>query len=110
MTHRTKVIIAGSSVLIALFAVIVVPNFVRARHTSASNACPNNLRQIDGAKQQWALEYRKTTNDTPSWDEIRPYLGRGMDGTLPKCPHGGRYIMGKIGQNPRCTYPGDVIE
>src|SRR6266478_4702290 len=42
--------------IIGLLAAIAIPNFVRARSTSQKNACINNLRQIDGAKQQWALE------------------------------------------------------
>jgi len=37
-------------------AAIAIPNFIRARTTSQMNACINNLRQIDGAIQQWALE------------------------------------------------------
>ena len=42
--------------IIGLLAAIAIPNFVKARTTSQTNACINNLRQIDGAKQQWALE------------------------------------------------------
>ena len=41
--------------LIGLLASIAVPNWVHARSTSQVNACINNLRQIDGAKQQWAI-------------------------------------------------------
>ena len=42
--------------IIGLLAAIAIPNFVRARTTSQQNACINNLRQLDGAVQQWALE------------------------------------------------------
>ena len=42
--------------IIGLLAAIAIPNFVRARTQSQKNACINNLRQIDGAVQQWALE------------------------------------------------------
>ena len=42
--------------IIGLLAAIAIPNFLRARSTSQQNACINNLRQIDGAIQQWALE------------------------------------------------------
>ncbi len=42
--------------IIGLLAAIAIPNFVRARTTSQKNACINNLRLIDAAKQQWALE------------------------------------------------------
>ncbi|MGZ5545111.1 MAG: type II secretion system protein, partial [Limisphaerales bacterium] len=51
--------------IIGLLAAIAIPNFVRARQTSQTNACINNLRLIDGAKQQWALEQKKTSTDIP---------------------------------------------
>src|SRR5258705_1891972 len=38
--------------IIGLLAAIAIPNFVRARTTAQMNACINNLRQIDGAKQR----------------------------------------------------------
>ena len=72
--------------IIGLLAAIAIPNFVRARTTSQMNACINNLRQIDGAKQQWALENKAGTNATPANTDIQPYMGRGQNGTLPSCP------------------------
>ena len=72
--------------IIGLLAAIAIPNFVRARTTSQQNACINNLRQIDGAKQQWALENKATTNATPAQTDIQPYMGRGNLGTLASCP------------------------
>jgi prepilin-type N-terminal cleavage/methylation domain-containing protein len=42
--------------IIGLLAAIAIPNFVKARATSQQNACINNLRQIDGAVSEWALE------------------------------------------------------
>jgi len=74
--------------IIGLLAAIAIPNFVRARTTSQQNACINNLRLIDSAKQQWALEQRKQTTDTPdsSGTDLQPYLGRGATGELPACP------------------------
>ncbi len=72
--------------IIGLLAAIAIPNFVRARTTAQMNACINNLRQIDGAKQQWALENKVGQTATPQASDIQPYLGRGTTGTLPKCP------------------------
>jgi prepilin-type N-terminal cleavage/methylation domain-containing protein len=72
--------------IIGLLAAIAVPNFVRARTTSQQNACINNLRQIDGAKNQWALEHFAATSARPQASDIQPYLGRGSDGGLPTCP------------------------
>ena len=72
--------------IIGLLAAIAIPNFVRARTTAQQNACINNLRQIDGAKQQWALENKVAATATPTSSDIQPYLGRGNNGTLPTCP------------------------
>ena len=72
--------------IIGLLAAIAIPNFVHARTTSQQNACINNLRQIDGAKQQWALETKQAATATPVAADIQPYMGRGSDGSLPTCP------------------------
>ena len=58
--------------IIGLLAAIAIPNFVKARETAQKNACINNLRQIDGAKEQWALENKKTSADTPRNIHPRP--------------------------------------
>ena len=62
--------------IIGLLAAIAIPNFVRARSTSQMNACINNLRQVDSAKQQWALEKGKQGTDLPVLADIAPYIGR----------------------------------
>ena len=72
--------------IIGLLAAIAIPNFVRARQTSQNNACINNLRLIDGTKQQWALENKKASTDTPAGSDLQQYLGRGTAGQLPTCP------------------------
>jgi prepilin-type N-terminal cleavage/methylation domain-containing protein len=66
--------------IIGLLAAIAIPNFVRARTTSQKNACINNLRQIDGAKQQWALENNQTGSAACTSANIDPYMGRGATG------------------------------
>jgi general secretion pathway protein G len=103
---RTKYFIIGLVAVAVVALAVAIPNFIRATSTPASNACVNNLRQIEGAKQQWALENGKTTNDTPTWADIQPYLGRGLQGEIPKCPQGGTYILGRVGEPPRCSIGG----
>jgi|ERR1700722_200658 prepilin-type N-terminal cleavage/methylation domain-containing protein len=71
--------------IIGLLAAIAIPNFVHARTSSQQNACINNLRQIDGAKQTWALENHLVPTAAPADSDIQPYLGRGL-GELPSCP------------------------
>ncbi len=81
----------------------------RAQAENPMNACINNLRLIDSAKQQWALEQRKTGADTPTWDDLRPYIGRGPQGELPACPSGGTYTIGTVAEKPICSVAGHVL-
>src|SRR5256885_10615248 len=60
--------------IIGLLAAIAIPNFVKARETAQLNSIVNNLRIIEGAKDQWALEQKKGTGDTPVATDIAPYL------------------------------------
>jgi type II secretory pathway pseudopilin PulG len=71
--------------IIGLLAAIAIPNFVRARTTSQTNMCIDNLRMIDAAKQQWALEQGQVGTAVPVGTDLQPYMGRGS-GELPICP------------------------
>ena len=94
-----SVIPIGVIVFLAVNAA-VLPRVIRARNTSASNACVNNLRQIEGAKETWVVDNKNTTNDALTWDAIRPYLRRDE---VPKCPEGGAYTLGRVGEPPKCS-------
>jgi hypothetical protein len=74
------------------------------------NACINNLRLIDAAKQQWALEFRKQTTDTPAKEDLQPYLGRGVHGEWPVCPDGGVYSIKSVGEPPTCSIAGHALQ
>jgi hypothetical protein len=97
--------------ILAMIAVVglgvVIPNFIRARSTSASNFYVNSLRQIDAAKQQWMVEQGKTTNDAPEWAELLPYLGHeftnyyATNGVIIRAD-GGIYTIGRAGEPPSC--------
>lgn len=90
----------------AMLAGIAIHNFEKARAISQQNACINNLRQIEAAKNEWALEKNKTATDTPTWDDLAPYLSR----PVPlKCPAGGTYTINPVGQPPTCSVPGHVL-
>ena len=67
------------------------------------NACINNLRQIDAAKQQWALEKNKTAAAVPAAQDLLPYF---TDGNFPVCPAGGAYTINAVGDLPSCSVPG----
>jgi len=97
--------------IIGLLAAIAIPNFVKARTTSQQNACINNLRQIDAAANQFALEKGQTTGATINYPtDLLPYLKLNSNGSIPACPAQGTYACGTIGSNPTCTVTGHTLQ
>src|SRR3954469_23830578 len=84
--------------IIGLLAAIAIPNFIKAREASQKNACIANLKQIDGAKNTWALEQKKISADVPADTDI-------FGATLyirekPGCPANGTYTLGAVSSKP----------
>lgn len=71
--------------IIGLMCAIAIPGMLRARNRAQESSCIDNLRLLDGAKQQWALESKANPAATPTATDVQPYLGRGT-GKLPLCP------------------------
>ena len=93
--------------IIGLLAAIAIPNFVRARQTSQTNACINNLRQIDSAKQQYALEAGQSATTAPTEAQIAGFMGRDMTAATfalanVVCPVGGVYTINALNVAPTC--------
>jgi hypothetical protein len=95
-----KIIASGGAIVVLALAAFLLPGFIRARNTSASNGCVQNLHMIDGAKETCALEQNKKTNDVVSWDDVKPYLSNKH---VPRCPDGGTYSLGRVGEPPACS-------
>lgn len=78
--------------------------------SSQQELCVGNLRLIDAAKQQWALEHNKTGADVPTWEDLAPYLS-GDSGTIKvfNCPSGGIYTLGPMSNKPTCSIPGHAL-
>ena len=90
--------------IIGLLAAIAIPNFVKARATSQCNACINNLRQIDAAANQFALEKGRTTGSTLNYPtDLTPYIKLNSSQSIPPCPAGGTYTLSVVGTNPVCS-------
>ncbi len=89
--------------IIGLLAAIAIPNFVRSREKTLANACINNMRQIDNAVQQWALEKGQTTGATVGQSDVTPYLKVTSSNTWVPCPASGAYTLGKLGDSPIVT-------
>ncbi len=89
--------------IIGLLAAIAIPSFMKARENSRKNACINNLRQIEGAKEQWAME-----NNQPGDADCDAAAAKnaviGYIKKTPVCPAGGTYTYGPVNNEPECDY------
>ncbi len=92
---------------LALFLVTnIVGSFVRAKLTSNTNACTNNLRIIDSAKEQWAKANDTNNCQVVTDNDIFKYM---KNGRAPNCPSSkGRYTLSKIGESPQCSIHGTL--
>ena len=88
--------------ILGLLAAIAMPSFTNARSTSRTNTCINNLRQLNGAKDQWAMENAKNETDMVVMNEVIVYL----KGGLPECPSSGTYMFTTVRMNATCTVAG----
>jgi hypothetical protein len=92
---------------IIVFAVAGARWYVRARTPASVDSCYAQLKQLQGAKDTWALEHKKRAEDTPDWTNIigpKAYIAR-----MPVCPRGGTYSLGPVGEAPRCSVPEHVL-
>jgi hypothetical protein len=96
--------IAFAVFFIPMMLAIAIPNFVKARATAQANACINNLRQIDAAANEFALEHHKQTGDAINFpDDLTPYIKLDSQGKIPSCPAGGIYSIKAVGDAPTCS-------
>jgi hypothetical protein len=72
----------------------------------AQALCLRNLRQLDSAKQAWAVDNSKDDTDVPTARDLLPYL---KGNALPSCPSGGTYVIGAMNELPTCSVPGHVL-
>jgi len=100
MSQKARIVIFGIPTICLLVA-IAIPNFARSCVVTAKDSCINRPRQIDAAKVQWALKHDKTTNDAPTWDDLRSYFIRTR--LLLECPDGGVYTIGRVDELPSCS-------
>ena len=87
--------------LILLFAVFMISpaRAIRSR-------CIENLRVVEWAKHCWMVDNHKSQGDIPNWNDLSEELARhGING-IPKCPDGGTYSIGRLGEPPTCSLGG----
>ena len=89
--------------IIAILLAIAIPNFLRARESSRAKSCQGNLRQIETAKEQWAMDNKKAATDTPTAANLVDEYMKGTPDTLPGCPSAGTYTIGDMSTRPTCS-------
>ncbi len=92
--------------IIGLLAAIALPSFIKARTEAQKNGCIENLRQIDSAKQQWAINEKQDPSATPAWADILDYI---KNNEQPECPAGGTYTVNAVDTDPVCTVAGHEL-
>lgn len=92
--------------LIGILIAIAVPSFFRARDVSRSNACVENLRQIEAAKTQYLLEthlpssHNFNTDPLGGLSEVYPNYMK----TIPTCQSGGIYSFNTGDTDASCSF------
>ena len=93
--------------IIGILLAIAIPNFIRARESSRAKACVSNLRQVDSAKEQWAMDYRMAAGSALT--DMTYLAGTGTNTYIkatPVCPSSGTYTINSIGTDPVCSVGG----
>lgn len=96
--------------IIGLLAAIAIPNYAKARQSSRTSVCIENMRLISGAKSTWAIENRKMDSDTPTQTDL---FGRALYlKAEPKCPsnEGVTYVLGSVSANVECPNVGIELD
>jgi prepilin-type N-terminal cleavage/methylation domain-containing protein len=97
--------------IIGILLAIAIPNFVSARESGRARACVANLKQIDSAKQQAAIDNKIANTDATTFTASAAGTGNyelvGANGTYlrkaPACPSSGTYTIGAINASPLCS-------
>ncbi|MBI5143943.1 MAG: prepilin-type N-terminal cleavage/methylation domain-containing protein [Candidatus Omnitrophica bacterium] len=90
--------------IVAIILAIALPNYLTSSETSKKTACINNLKTIDAAVDQWAIDYNIATGTSPSAQQEEDIYNY-VKGGKPKCPSGGTYTIYQVGVKPqvRCS-------
>jgi hypothetical protein len=99
-----KKIVAGVLLGAATFLMVAisVPSLKPGRPQAQLNACNANLKQINGAIDQWCKENTKVKGDKIDVASVAAYL---KGGHMPTCPRGGFYSFSAVGRPPECSLP-----
>ena len=90
--------------IIGILINISIPSLIRARESTRSKSCIKNLKEIDSAKEQYALDKRLQSGTyTPVATDL--YGTGNYIKATPSCPTTGTagYSINTIGTSPTCV-------
>lgn len=67
-------------------------------HVSSYSSCVNNLRYLQSASDQWAIEEAKSIGDPVTFADVAPFIRGPLI-----CPDGGVYTLADVGGDPTST-------
>lgn len=88
-----------------IVALLALDSKLFSKRDPARNACINNLRQIEGCKEQWAIDHNKPAGTLVTWPDILPYF---KSDPRAECDKGGVYTIGVVSNSPSCSVHGDL--
>ena len=90
--------------LLAAVALLLIPQgYFRDQGVDRAAWCEDNLRLLNRAIEQWAVDKQVSRGSPIAPDELRRYLVQGM----PHCPAGGNYTV-NAGESPVCSLPKEL--
>ena len=89
--------------IIGILLAIAVPNFVRARESSRAKACIANLKAIDGAVQQLAMQSNIPGGASFTGLAVEALVDANFLKSVPVCPSGGTYTITGADTSPTCS-------
>lgn len=93
--------------IIGILMSIAVPSFIQARQTARRSSCLANMKEIETAKEQWAMDNKKSNGDTVGFTDL---VGTTLYmKNAPSCPEAGTYSVNVIGTVPACTVANHVL-
>lgn len=93
--------------IIGVLMSIAVPSFIQARQSGRKSSCLANLKAIETAKEQWAMDNKKANGDTVT---ITNLVGLTLYiKSTPSCPEAGTYTVNNIGTAPTCTVSNHIL-
>src|ERR1035438_6133430 len=120
MSKNRLILLPIAAVLILMVGVASGEWFLHVHLQALDKECVENLRCIDAAKMQWALENVATSkvdgrwvtvfdaaysNAVPTEKDIVNYNSRNQN-PMPRCPRGGTNVVGRVADPPTCSFPG----